>query len=64
MPPYHPPGHAQADFGEAVIEMGSFRLKAHVFFMILPHSGAWFVGGSLMADLNALRPLPAVPLRN
>ena len=43
VPLYHPPGHAQADFGEAVIEMGGLRLKAHVFFMILPHSGAWFV---------------------
>lgn len=43
VPLYHPPGHAQVDFGEAVIEMGGRRLKAHVFFMILPHSGAWFV---------------------
>ncbi len=43
VPLYHPPGHAQADFGEAVIEKGGCRLKAHVFFMILPHSGAWFV---------------------
>ena len=43
VPLYHPPGHAQVDFGEAVIEAGGRRLKAHVFFMILPHSGAWFV---------------------
>ncbi len=43
VPLYHPPGHAQVDFGEAVIEMGGCRVKAHVFFMILPHSGAWFV---------------------
>jgi transposase len=43
VPLYHPPGHAQADFGEAVIEAGGRRVKAHVFFMVLPHSGAWFV---------------------
>jgi transposase len=43
VPLCHPPSHAQEDFGEAVIEAGRHRVKAHVFFMILPHSGAWFV---------------------
>lgn len=43
VPLYHPPGHGQADFGQAVIEIGGRRQKAHFFCMILPHSGAWFV---------------------
>lgn len=40
MPLAHPPGHAQADFGEAVIVIGGVEQKAHFFVMDLPHSDA------------------------
>lgn len=43
VPLHHPPGHAQVDFGQAVIELRGKRQKVHVFCMILPHSDAWFV---------------------
>ncbi len=43
VPLHHPPGHAQADFGEAVAILEGARRKAHFFCMILPHSDAWFV---------------------
>jgi transposase len=43
VPLHHPPGHAQADFGQAVVELQGQRQKAHFFCLILPHSGAWFV---------------------
>jgi len=43
VPLYHPPGDAQADFGQAVVEEGGKRQKVHFFCMILPHSDAWFV---------------------
>lgn len=43
VPLHHPPGHAQADFGQAVVELQGKRQKAHFFCMILPHSDAWFV---------------------
>jgi DNA replication protein DnaC/transposase len=36
----HPPGHAQADFGEAVVVIGGVAQKAHFFVMDLPHSDA------------------------
>lgn len=39
----HPPGHAQADFGEAVVVIGGVEQKAHFFVMDLPHSDAYFV---------------------
>ncbi len=43
VPLHHPPGHAQADFGQAIVELQGKRQKAHFFCMILPHSDAWFV---------------------
>ncbi len=43
VPLHHPPGHAQADFGEAVVALQGKRQKVHFFCMILPHSDAWFV---------------------
>ncbi len=43
VPLHHPPGHAQADFGQAVVELRGQRQKVHFFCMILPHSNAWFV---------------------
>lgn len=43
VPLHHPPGHAQVDFGEAIIELEGVRRKGHVFFMSLPYSGASFM---------------------
>src|SRR6185312_1511909 len=43
VPLMHPPGHAQADFGEAVAVIGGVRQKIHFFCLDLPHSDAGFV---------------------
>ena len=43
IPLAHPPGHAQADFGEAVAVIGGVRQKIHFFCLDLPHSDAGFV---------------------
>ena len=43
VPLHHPPGHAQVDFGEAVVEVGGRREKIAFFCLILPHSDVWFV---------------------
>ena len=43
VPLAHPPGHAQADFGEAVVIIDGVEQKAHFFVMDLPHSDACFV---------------------
>lgn len=43
VPLLHEPGHAQVDFGEAVVEIAGERVKAHFFAMDLPHSDAGFV---------------------
>ena len=43
VPLHHPPGHAQVDFGEAVVELRGQREKVAFFCLILPHSNVWFV---------------------
>src|SRR3954468_3365826 len=43
VPLAHSPGHAQADFGEAVAGIGGVRQKIHFFCLDLPHSDAGFV---------------------
>ena len=43
MPLRHDPGHAQADFGEALAVIGGAERKIHYFTMDLPHSDACFV---------------------
>jgi transposase len=43
VPLIHEPGHAQADFGEAVVRIGGVEQKAHFLAMDLPHSDACFV---------------------
>ena len=45
IPLVHAPGHAQADFGEAVGVIGGVEQKIHFFAMDLPHSDACFVVG-------------------
>jgi transposase len=42
VPLSHPPGHAQADFGEAVAVIGGVEQKIHFFCLDLPHSDACF----------------------
>ena len=43
VPLSHPPGHAQADFGEAMVVIGGVEQKAHFFAFDLPHSDACYV---------------------
>ena len=43
VPLRHDPGHAQADFGEALAVIGGVECKIHFFVMDLPHSDAGFV---------------------
>lgn len=43
VPLAHPPGHAQADFGEATVIIGGVEQKARFFVIDLPHSDACFV---------------------
>ena len=43
IPLTHPPGHAQADFGEAVAILGGIERKVRFFVMDLPQSDAIFV---------------------
>ena len=43
VPLAHPPGHAQADFGEAVVVIGGVEQKAHFFAFDFPHSDAGYV---------------------
>jgi transposase len=43
VPLVHPPGHGQADFGEAVAVIGGEERKIHFFCLDLPHSDACFV---------------------
>ena len=42
VPLSHPPGHAQADFGEALAVIGGVERKIHFLVMDLPHSDACF----------------------
>jgi transposase len=43
VPLVHPPGHGQADFGEAVAVVGGEERRIHFFGLDLPHSDACFV---------------------
>lgn len=43
VPLAHPPGHAQADFGEATVALGGAEQKVRFFVMSLPQSDAVFV---------------------
>jgi transposase len=43
VPISHPPGHAQFDFGEAVVDMAGHETKAHLAVMTLPYSDAYFL---------------------
>ena len=43
VPLSHPPGHAQCNFGEALVVIGGVQQKAHCFVLDLPHSDGCFV---------------------
>ena len=43
VPLSHPPGHAQADFGKAMVVIGGVEWKAHFFVLDLPHSDGCYV---------------------
>ncbi|WP_138488184.1 IS21 family transposase, partial [Marivita sp. LZ-15-2] len=43
VPLAHAPGHAQADFGEALVVIGGVEQKAYFFALDLPYSDACFV---------------------
>ena len=47
VPLFHPPGHAQYDFGEALVVIGGVEQKAHCFVLDMPHSDGCFVKASL-----------------
>ncbi len=53
VPLVHPPGHAQADFGEADAIIAGVRHRAHFFVMTLPHSDACFVSAYPAATAEA-----------
>jgi len=43
VPLFHPPGHVQADFGEALAVIGGVECKVHFLVMDLPHSDGCFL---------------------
>ena len=43
VPLSHAPGHAQCDFGEALVVIGGVQQKAHCFVIDLPHSDGCYV---------------------
>ena len=43
VPLSHAPGHAQCDFGEALVVIGGVEQKTHCFVIDLPHSDGCFV---------------------
>ena len=43
VPLSHAPGHAQCDFGEALVVIGGAERKAHCFVLDLPHSDGCFI---------------------
>ncbi len=53
VPLVHPPGHAQADFGESDAIITGVKLRAHFFVMTLPHSAACFVVAYPAATVEA-----------
>ncbi len=53
VPLAHPPGQAQADFGEADALIAGVEHRAHFFVMTLPHSDACFVAAYPSATAEA-----------
>ena len=55
VPLAHPPGHAQADFGEADAIIAGVKQRAHFFALELPHSDACCVVAYPAAATEAFR---------
>ena len=53
VPLSHPPGHAQADFGEALVVIGGVEQKAYFFALNLPHSDGCYVRAYPAANTEA-----------
>lgn len=53
VPLSHPPGHAQADFGEALVVISGVEQKAYFFALDLPHSDACYVRAYPAANTEA-----------
>jgi transposase len=53
VPLSYPPGHAQADFGEADVFIAGVEYRAHYFVMTPPHSDACFVAAYPAATTEA-----------
>ncbi|MEP0960256.1 MAG: IS21 family transposase [Roseobacter sp.] len=53
VPLSHPPGHGQADFGEALVVIGGVEQKAYFFALDLPHSDACYVRAYPAANTEA-----------
>lgn len=52
VPLSHPPGHAQADFGEATVVTGGLEQKARFFVLDLPHSDGCYPAAVAEAWVN------------
>lgn len=53
VPLSHPAGHAQADFGEALVVIGGVEQKAYFFAFDLPHSDACYIRAYPRANTEA-----------
>jgi len=53
VPLSHPPGHAQVDFGEALVVIGGVEQKAYFFAFDLPHSDACYIRAYPAANTEA-----------
>ena len=53
VPLIHPPGHAQADFGEALVVISGVEQKAYFFAFDLPHSDACYIRAYPAANTEA-----------
>ena len=60
VPLSHAPGHAQCDFGEALVIIGGVEQKAHCFVLDLPHSDGCFRQGLPGRDHRGLPGRPRV----
>lgn len=63
VPLSHPPGHAQADFGEAEVVIAGTQQTAHFFVMDLPHSDDTFVMAFCEGHNAAFAYFDGVPAR-
>ena len=53
VPLSHPAGHAQADFGEALVVISGIEQKAYFFAFDLPHSDACYIRAYPAANTEA-----------